>query len=97
MNHDLMRSQLVFDRKCIPTIKELASCIHVKPRSLEALKKSLQFYFSDSYNQTSNASFLNCPKDKGTTLIMTHSKLLQPQINYTKKLHTLSFTVHRRR
>jgi len=65
MNHDLMRSQLVFDRKCIPTIKELASCIHVKPRSLEALKKSLQFYFSDSYNQTSNASFLNCPKDKG--------------------------------
>jgi hypothetical protein len=56
-SHSFLRpSQLVFDRKCIPTINDLARCIHVKPRSLEALKKSLQFYFSDSHKQTLKTS-----------------------------------------
>lgn len=62
-SHSFIRhSQLVFDRKCIPTINDLARCIHVKPRSLEALKKSLQFYFSDSHKQTLKTSYGNHPE-----------------------------------
>lgn len=57
---DLVHSQLVFDRKYVPTTKDLANCIHVKPKTLETLKKSLQFYFTDNSKQIVNTSFSNC-------------------------------------
>lgn len=79
-NEDELRSSSInsrplFHRKCVPTIKDLASCIHVKPKALETLKKSLQFYFNDDSQQLKLSS--STAKGHATAPKDTHVQFLQ--------------------
>ena len=68
------RPVYVFDRKCVPTIKDLASCINVKHSTLEALKKTLQYYL----NITNSHHGANPSRRERNIVLTSHA---QPRTN----------------